>query len=108
MIGEMKLNHEQIQLLGNEDAALDGSLETFVDQFSRLLSILVDLIDPSVVVLGGSLEVTNRTFFEALNERVMRQRVLRNCKELTVRPSAHGERGVSIGAAMLARAGGGA
>ncbi len=103
MIGEMKLNHEQIQILGNEDAALDGSLEAFVGQFSRLLSILVDLVDPSVVVLGGSLEVTNRAFFEALNERVMKQRVLRGCKELEIRPSAHGERGVSIGAAMLAR-----
>ena len=103
LIGEMKLNHEQIQMLGLEDEALDNSLETFIDQFGRLLSILVDLVDPSVVVLGGSLEVANRSFFRMLNERVMKQRVLRGCKELQIRPSAHGERGVSIGAAMLAR-----
>jgi hypothetical protein len=33
----------------------------------------------------------------------MNQRILHGCRELKVRPSAHGERGVAMGAAMLAR-----
>lgn len=103
LIGDMKLNHKQIQRLRAPADQLDLSLEPFTDQFGRLLSILVDLVDPSAVVLGGSLEVGNGAFFDALNERIMHQRVLHGCRELTVRPSAHGERGVSMGAAMLAR-----
>lgn len=103
LIGDMKLNHEQIKLLNAPANKLDNKLEPFTDQFSRLLSILVDLVDPSALVLGGSLEIGNDAFFKSLNERVMKQRILRGCKELVVRPSAHGERGVSMGAAMLAR-----
>lgn len=103
LIGDMKLSHKQIQLLRAPAEKLDASLEPFTDQFGRLLSILVDLVDPSAVVLGGSLEVGNSAFFDALNERIMHQRILHGCRELTVRPSAHGERGVAMGAAMLAR-----
>lgn len=103
LIGDMKLNHHQIRLLRCPADRLDESLIPFTDEFGRLLSILADLVDPSVLVLGGSLEVANGAFFAGLNDRVMKQRVLHGCRELVVRPSAHGERGVSIGAAMLAR-----
>lgn len=103
LIGEMKLDHRQVQLLRAPAEQLDPTLQTFTDQFGRLLSILVDLVDPSALVLGGSLEVGNGAFFEALGDRIMKQRVLRGCRELAVRPSEYGERGVSMGAAMLAR-----
>jgi predicted NBD/HSP70 family sugar kinase len=103
LIGDMKLNHKQVQLLRAPADQLDAALEPFTDEFSRLLSILVDLVDPASVVLGGSLEVGNNAFFDALNERIMNQRILHGCRELKVRPSAHGERGVAMGAAMLAR-----
>ncbi|MEZ6189880.1 MAG: ROK family protein [Phycisphaerales bacterium] len=103
LIGDMKLNHKQVKLLRAPADKLDASLEPFIDEFSRLLSILVDLVDPASVVLGGSLEVANGAFFDSLNERIMHQRILHGCRELTVRPSAHGERGVAMGAAMLAR-----
>jgi predicted NBD/HSP70 family sugar kinase len=103
LIGDMKPDSEQIRLLRAPAERLDEALVPFTDQFGRLLSILVDLIDPTTVVLGGSLEVANGAFFDALNERVVKQRILHGCRNLTVRPSAHGERGVSMGAAMLAR-----
>lgn len=103
LIGDMKLDHEQIKMLRAPAEQLDKKLVPFTDLFGRLLSILVDLIDPSTVVLGGSLEVGNGAFFEALNNCILKQRVLHGCRELAVRPSTHGERGVSMGAAMLAR-----
>ncbi|MEE9404327.1 MAG: ROK family protein, partial [Algisphaera sp.] len=102
-LGKLELSAPQIQILQSPDAPLDTGIHTFGALLSHLLSILVDLIDPATVILGGSLAIQNKAFLDLLQKQVLKQRILHHCDQPHLCASAHGEQGVAMGAAMLAR-----
>lgn len=53
--GERRQAHEVAQLAGTGDAAAQAALASYVDRLARGLSVVINVVDPDVIVLGGGL-----------------------------------------------------
>lgn len=105
LFGDIELTQADIRVLRRPEATPNESLDRFVRILGSTIAILVDLVDPGLVVLGGSLEISNRLFLDRLERHIASARVHQCRERMRVRRSASGERGVANGAAMLARRG---
>jgi fructokinase len=76
-----------------------AALERLYDRFARFLSVIVNLIDPDVIVLGGGLSMTPG-FCENIAPRVPRYTFARDIKVRFER-AHHGDASGVRGAAML-------
>lgn len=103
MFGTINLTKADVSLLSETEAEPNESLDSFGSILGNMLAVLTDLIDPGLVVIGGSLEIRNRRFLDGLEKQVASTRVHQRCDQLKIRTSTSGERGVANGAAMLAR-----
>lgn len=98
--GGAALTAEQIveaALGGNQAAA--ASLDRCVDRLARGLAVIVDILDPDVIVLGGGLSNV-----EALYDRLpgaVAPHVFSDPFETPIRPAAHGDSSGVRGAAWL-------
>ncbi|MEM7268626.1 MAG: ROK family protein [Pseudomonadota bacterium] len=91
------------ELAAQGDAAAEAALSRYIDRLGRALSVVVNIVDPEVVILGGGL-----SNIEALTDRAfdaMRPHVFSDeCRTRIVR-NAHGDSSGVRGAAWLWRKG---
>lgn len=85
------------------DPAAQASLDCYQDRLARALAVVVDLIDPDVIVLGGGLSNISR-LYEGLAARVGENAVT-DAFDTKILPNAHGDSGGVRGAAWLWGAG---
>lgn len=84
------------------EAAARASLDRYQDRLARALAMVVDIIDPDVIVLGGGLSNISQ-LYEGLAARVG-ENVLTDAFETKILRNAHGDSGGVRGAAWLWRA----
>jgi fructokinase len=84
---------------GTGDPACAASLERWLDRLARGLAMVVDLIDPDVIVLGGGLS-NIAALYDTLPARIA-PRVFSDAWLAPVRRSAHGDSSGVRGAAWL-------
>ena len=85
------------------DAGARETLERYQDRLARALAMVVDLIDPDVIVLGGGLSNISR-LYEGLAARVG-ENAFTDAFDTNILPNARGESSGVRGAAWLWRAG---
>jgi fructokinase len=85
------------------DAVACESLERYQERLARGLAMVVDLIDPDVIVLGGGLSNISR-LYEGLAARVG-EHAFTDALNTKILPNAHGDSSGVRGAAWLWRAG---
>lgn len=85
-----------------ERAALDA-LEAYQDRLARALAMVIDILDPDVIVLGGGLSNIGR-LYQGLRERVARH-AFTDALDTQILRNAHGDSGGVRGAAWLWREG---
>ncbi|MBM3551380.1 MAG: ROK family protein [Alphaproteobacteria bacterium] len=85
------------------DAVARASLERYQDRLARALAMVVDLIDPDVIVLGGGLSNITR-IYEGLAARV-EANAFTDAFDTKILPNAHGDSSGVRGAAWLWREG---
>ncbi len=90
-------------------AMAEGDSDAFVvfDRFAtwvaRGLGSLISILDPSIVVLGGGLSLTNENFLDAVRERVMANSMGGTHRPIVpVEPAQLGEEAGAIGGAINA------
>lgn len=77
----------------------DGSLERYEDRLARALAMIVNIVDPDVIVLGGGVSNVTR-LYETVSER-MRRLVFSNTFVTPIVRAVHGDSSGVRGAAML-------
>jgi fructokinase len=82
---------------GDPDA--EAALDRLIDRFGRSLAVVVDIVDPDVVVLGGGLSNLD-ILYERLPE-AMRPHVFSDVVETEIRRNVHGDSSGVRGAAWL-------
>jgi fructokinase len=85
------------------DTGARETLERYQDRLARALAMVVDLIDPDVIVLGGGLSNISR-LYEGLAARVG-ENAFTEAFDTKILPNAHGDSGGVRGAAWLWRTG---
>ncbi|MCX7900441.1 MAG: ROK family protein, partial [Methylocystis sp.] len=81
------------------EALARASLDAYQDRLARALAMVVDVIDPDVIVLGGGLS-NILWLYEGLVERVAKS-AFSDALETKILPNAHGDSGGVRGAAWL-------
>jgi fructokinase len=81
------------------DASARESVERYRDRLARALAMVVDLIDPDVIVLGGGLSNISQ-LYEGLAARVG-ESAFTDAFDTKILPNAHGDSGGVRGAAWL-------
>jgi len=90
-----------------EDEARSGSsaaIETFQEFGSHIgnsLAYVVNLIDPELIVIGGSIAHAYDLFIDSVKETLLKNIYKIPAEHLTIRPAVNGELNALIGAAML-------
>lgn len=85
---------------GGERAALDA-LEAYQDRLARALAMVIDILDPDAVVLGGGVSNISR-LYPGLRERVARH-AFTDALDTNILRNVHGDSGGVRGAAWLWR-----
>lgn len=85
------------------EAAALATLEAYRDRLARALAIVVDILDPDVVVLGGGVSNVGR-IYEGLTERVAAH-AFTDALDTKILRNVHGDSGGVRGAAWLWRDG---
>lgn len=81
------------------DAACAATLERFVERLGRALAVVVDLLDPEVIVLGGG--VSNTPGLAAAAQAALRPHVFTDEATVRVVTNRHGDSSGVRGAAWL-------
>ena len=90
-----------------EDAAREGdknAIQTFVEfgkHIGNSLSYIVNLLDPSIIVIGGSIANAYDLFEDSLKESLLSKIHEQPIKNLIIKQAENGEENALIGAAML-------
>ncbi|MFN3522796.1 MAG: ROK family protein [Phenylobacterium sp.] len=81
------------------DSAASQALDRYVDRLARGLAVVIDILDPDVVVLGGGMSNVAE-LYERLPAAVA-PHVFADACEIAVRPAVHGDSSGVRGAAWL-------
>ncbi len=81
------------------DAAAEASLARYEDRLARALSVLVNILDPEVIVLGGGLSNVARLYSNL--PALMRRYVFSDSVRTRILPPVHGDSSGVRGAAWL-------
>ncbi|WP_374570915.1 ROK family protein [Phenylobacterium sp.] len=90
---------EVVERAGHGDAAAAAALDRYVERLARGLAVIVDVIDPDMVVLGGGMSNVS-ALYERLPDAIA-PHVFTDACEVTVRPALHGDSSGVRGAAWL-------
>lgn len=98
--GDAELNAQIIaQRAAAGDVLAEAAMQRFLDRFARALSVVINILDPDAIVLGGGLSKLDRLYSEGV-ERL--QPYIFNNELLTpVLPNVHGDSAGVRGAAWL-------
>lgn len=96
-----------IDILAVEDAAIEGDplavrvIEEAADRLGTALASLINLMNPAVVTIGGSLARVGTRLFVPLRAAVASRTLVTSAATAAIVPSKLGERAIAIGAATL-------
>lgn len=102
-----KLSGEESRPFLIEDAAREGdrnaiqTFEEFGNHIGNSLSYIVNLLDPSIIVIGGSIANAYDLFKDSLKESLLSKIHEQPTKNLIIKQAVNGEENALIGAAML-------
>ena len=82
-----------------QDDKSKQALETYIDHLARGLSVVVNILDPDIVVLGGGMSNVNY-IYESINDRLKKYIFTDKCHTQVVK-NIHGDSGGVRGAAWL-------
>lgn len=97
-----KVTAEQLLNLATSDGPFDASLCGLADHIATTLVPIVDLLDPSAIVIGGNLSLTNESVICRIQDQLNQRIVAMPHREVAVRPALFMHHGVSMGAAIAA------
>ncbi|MBI2094897.1 MAG: ROK family transcriptional regulator [Candidatus Omnitrophica bacterium] len=83
------------------DALANRLLREAGARLGRKTALLVNLIDPEIIIIGGGVEAAGVPFMDAVKEVVKQMAAPEATEKLRIIPSALGENGVPLGAAAL-------
>ncbi len=81
------------------DALAEAAMQRYFDRFGRALSVVINILDPDVIVLGGGMSNITRLYTDG-RERVARY-VFNEELRTKIRPHVHGDSSGVRGAAQL-------
>ena len=94
-------SHEIVALAAAGDAVAEATMQRFLDRFGRALSIVINVLDPHAIVLGGGMSNIARLYTEGAAHVA---RHVFNDELLTrIVPNVHGDSSGVRGAAQLWR-----
>ncbi|MBI3777464.1 MAG: ROK family protein [Gammaproteobacteria bacterium] len=98
--GDPSLDAKQIVTHAEQgDAQAEAAMQRYLDRFGRALSVVINILDPDVVVLGGGMSNIARLYTEG-RERVTRY-VFNDELRTRILPHVHGDSSGVRGAAQL-------
>jgi fructokinase len=86
---------------GRGNAQAEAAMQRYLDRFGRALAVVINILDPDAVVLGGGMSNIARLYTEG-RERVTRH-IFNDAPRATILPNAHGDSSGVRGAAQLWR-----
>lgn len=86
-------------LVARQDAAARGALARHTDRLARALAMVVNIMDPEVIVLGGGL--SNMAHLYAELPALLPRHVFSDVVRTRIVPAAHGDSSGVLGAARL-------
>ncbi|MFM2485024.1 ROK family protein [Celerinatantimonas yamalensis] len=89
------------QLLQNQNKLASQCFERFQDQLARCFAMLINLLDPDVIVIGGGLSNVPQ-LFDGINQRIG-QYTFGHYHNTPIRTAVHGDSSGIRGAAWLGR-----
>jgi fructokinase len=99
--GEDRTGQEIVARAESGEAAARAALDAYQDRLSRALAVIVDILDPDVIVLGGGVSNVSR-IYEGLTARVAAH-AFTDALDTKILRNAHGDSGGVRGAAWLWR-----
>ena len=81
------------------DAAAEAAMQRYLDRFGRALAVVINILDPHVIVLGGGMSNIKRLYAEG-REHVARH-VFNDELRTKILPNVHGDSSGVRGAAQL-------
>ncbi|MGF1619718.1 MAG: ROK family protein [Rhodomicrobiaceae bacterium] len=100
--GDARVAADAAELCGSAercDAAAQGALNRHMSRLARGLAMVVNILDPEIIVLGGGLSRMNH-LYDGLSP-LMSPFIFADCGEVTIRPARHGDASGVRGAARL-------
>jgi len=91
-----------VQRFQEGDAAARQTIERLLENFGKAISVVINIVDPDVVVLGGGLANIDLLYSEGLQR--IRKYVFNNRLDTRIYPPALGDSAGVFGAAMLVSA----
>ena len=91
-----------VQRFQEGDAAARQTIERLLENFGKAISVVINIVDPDVVVLGGGLANIDLLYSEGLQR--IRKYVFNNRLDTLIYPPALGDSAGVFGAAMLVSA----
>ncbi|PPD46175.1 MAG: transcriptional regulator [Methylocystis sp.] len=99
--GDLASGQEIVARAEQGEAAALAALDVYQDRLARALAMVVDILDPDVIVLGGGVSNIAR-LYDGLTERVAGY-AFTDALDTSIRRNAHGDSGGVRGAAWLWR-----
>lgn len=81
------------------DAVAEAAMRRYLDRFGRALSVVVNILDPDAIVLGGGMSNIARLYTEGRHQ--LARRVFNDELRTALLPNAHGDSSGVRGAAQL-------
>ena len=97
-----RVSPEQLLSLSDPGGTFDDAYHPIADYIVRPITAIVDLLDPSALVIGGNLCLANRAMLGYIQKQVNAAIVHVPDRHLEVRSSKFMDHGVSTGAAIAA------
>ena len=92
---------EHLLLMADRQGQFTEELHQLADHIADTLIIMTDLVDPSTIIIGGSLGLANEQMLAHIQQRVNEKIVPIPQRHLNVLASAHMDHGVCQGAASV-------
>ncbi|WP_428387019.1 ROK family protein [Mucisphaera sp.] len=88
----------QLLQLADAKAPLTPELETIAARLARTMSIVVDLLDPQALIIGGNVDLANQVVIERIAESINTGIIPIKGRDIVVRGSRYTTHGVPVGA----------
>ncbi len=93
---------QHLLAMADRDGKFVDELTEIADHIADTLVLMTDLIDPSIVIIGGNLGLANEQMLTYIQQRVNEKNVPIPMRHIKVVASAHMDHGVCLGAASVA------
>jgi fructokinase len=97
--GERRTAHEIAQLAAAGDDHAAGALQRYAERLARGLSVVINIVDPDVIVLGGGLSLINQLYEHVPTQ--LPKYVFSDSIATQLLPAIHGDSSGVRGAAFL-------